>query len=819
MMSSFRLALRQLAQAPAFTTIAVLTLAVGIGSATVQFAAVNALLFKPMPLVTAPEDRLMLLSRTEQGQPSADGGLSHPDFLDLQAQATTLAAIWAHHDRTVIVGNSAIPDRLVGTQISTHAFSQLGVSPIRGRDFTAADAEGRDAEVVLISHRFWKTRFGGAEDVVGRTLTLNGQPATIIGVMPEGWRYPHLTEIWSPLRPEPTKVNVRNYYVYAGRVRLRDGVTPAEAQAEIDRIMAAVAQRHPATSSGVSYHLEPLRGEGFRETEHQTLLVSGAVMFVFFIACLNVTNLLLARGVARSKEMAIRRALGASRAHLLRQLFMENLVLGLVGGIGGIVLGLWGNDALVAAIPIQIPFWLNFDFDLRVIGFALALSVLAAFIFGLIPALRASRPAIAADLKEGGRTSNNAGVRANRLRNLLVIVEIALALVLLVGAGLMMRSFLELRSQHPGFEAGGVLTFRTGMPPAMYGENSSIPARFFADLLPRLAQLPGVEAVAAVSTLPGTDGNVSGYLLEDREWAGRDADLPVARHRLATPDYFRTVQIPLLAGRFFDDARDHPEGTRVAIVDEALAVREFGSAKAALGRRIIDRAPEAFIGAEPRMKGPFEIIGVVGSIRHRLDRASADPTIYYSQTQNPSNFLSVVIRTADDPLRLIRDHSARDTVLAVNPAIPIYNPLPLEEVILLGETVWPRRFFGWVFSAFGAAALFLACIGIYGVMSYNVSQRVQELGIRLALGAQPRQVIQLVIRHGFRLVLLGLGLGLAAALLLANLLRGVLYGVSPHDPSTFLLVPLLLATVALLACWLPSRRATLIEPSAALRAG
>ncbi|HUR58135.1 MAG TPA: ADOP family duplicated permease, partial [Opitutaceae bacterium] len=630
-------------------------------------------------------------------------------------------------------------------------------------------------------------------------------------------RYPDLTDVWTPLRFNEERMKSRGGNYFTGRARLKSGVSLAQAQAEVNTVMAALAAEYPPTNAGITLTLRPIRDEAVQDWSRQTMLLFGAVFFVFLIACLNVTNLLLARAVTRSKELAVRLALGAERGRVIRQLITENLLLGLLGGVGGLIVSLWANDAMVAAIPVPIPFWLSFDFDLRVFGFVLVLSVVAALVFGLPPALRSTRPDLNTELKEGGRSAETSSPRANRLRNLLVIVELALALVLLVGAGLMMRSFLELRRHHPGFEPNRVLTFRAGIPPGIAGEDKDMPARFFRELLPRLAALPGVKSVGATTTLPGVSLNDTklNYAVDGEPPAARFAEGPTARFRLVSAGYFATMQIPLQAGRMFSDTLDREKTAYVCIVDEAFAKKHFGSAAAALGRRI------ARVGnikdEHTRAFSPPEIIGVVGTIRHSLDRDEPEPTIYGAQSQFPQAFLSLVIRTEGDPARLISDNSARDAVLAVNRSIPIYDAFPLAEVLLRSDTVWPRRFFGWLFTVFGCVALFLACIGIYGVMSYSVTQRTQELGVRIALGAQPKEVIRLVVRHGLRLVAFGLGAGFIAALALANLLTGVLYGVSPHDPPTFATVPLLLAAVALFACWLPSRRATLIEPNAALR--
>jgi putative ABC transport system permease protein len=816
MLTDLRFAFRQLGKTPGFTAIALLTLALGIGSATAVFSAINALLFKPLPYFGQLEERLLFVTEANVPRSQDDLGLNYPDYVDLRRRATTLDGIWIHTNRTVILAGAEIPERQIGTEISWDAFALMGVLPIEGRNFVAADAEPDAPAVALISAGLWKRRFAGEKDIVGTTLALNGQPTTIVGVMPPNWRYPDLSDVWTPLRISEEKMKSRGANYFTARARLKSGVSLAQAKAEVDTIMAALAVEYPQSNADITLTLRPIRDEAVQDWSHQTVLLFGAVFFVFFIACLNVTNLLLARAVTRSKELAVRLALGAERGRIIRQLITENLLLGLLGGAGGLIVSLWANDAMVAAIPVPIPFWLSFDFDVRVFGFVVGLSLVAALLFGLPPALRSTRPDVVTELKEGGRSAETSGPRANRLRNLLVVVELALALVLLVGAGLMMRSFLELRRHHPGFDPNHLLTFRVGIPPGIAGEDKEMPARFFRELLPRLAALPGVQAVGATTTLPGVATNDTRlpYALAGEPPPTRISEGPMARCRVVSAGYFSAMQIPLKAGRIFSDTLDRVGGPPVCVVDETFAKKHFGNPAAALGQRI---AAVGFI-KDAHGNATAEIIGVVGTIRHYLDRDERDPTIYAAQSQFPVAFLSVVMRTVDDPVRLISDNSVRDTVLAVNRSIPIYDAFPLEEVLLRSDTVWPRRFFGWLFTVFGCVALFLACIGIYGVMSYSVTQRTQELGVRIALGAQPKEVIRLVVRHGLQLIGCGLGAGFIAAYALANLLTGVLYGVSPHDPPTFATVPLLLAAVALFACWLPSRRATMIEPNSALRA-
>ncbi len=814
MFSDLRFAFRQLAGAPTFTLIALLTLSVGIGSATVVFSAINAFLFKPLPHLAVPEDRLVFATQTEKLRGNTDAGWAYADYLVVRQRSTTLAGLWIHSDFTAIIGGSELPERLLGTQISTDAFDLMGVRPLHGRNFTRADATPRAPAVVVISAALWKTRFGSDREIVGRVITLNGKPATIIGVMPDGWRYPEISDLWIPLVADPAKADQHGYFMFSGRALLRPGVTLAQAQAELDVIMAGIAAAHPATNTGVGALLRPIREEAVEDVRQFTLLLFGAVLFVFLIACLNVANLLLARAVTRAKEVAIRLALGASRGRVVRQLVTESLVLGLAGGLGGFILGLWGNDAIAASFPIELPFWLRFEFDYTVFLFVFALSLVAALVFGLAPALKLSRPDLVAELKEGGRSAETSGPRAHRLRHTLVILEIALALVLLVGAGLMMRSFLELRRRDPGFDPSRVLTFRAGWPVDMARPDPTAPARFFTEVQRRLSALPGVESVAFTNWLPGRNGR--GYVgtlhRSDRPPARREEATTVQR-RSASPGLFPTLRIPLLAGRTFDDALDHADAPPVVIVDERFARRQFGSVAAAVGARVTEYDETIRAHGSPVT---LEIIGVVGNIRHNLDQSDDVPTAYTSHRQWPEHFQSAVLRTRGDPAAFVP--LVRDTVLAVNREIPIYDVFTLEDVLLRSETVWPRRFFGFLFTFFGAVALFLACIGIHGVMSYHVSQRVQELGIRVALGAQPREIIRLIVHQGLRLVALGLIVGLGASLILANLLSGLLFGVSPHDPPTFAAVPLLLAAVALFACWLSSRRATLIAPHAALRA-
>ncbi len=817
MLQDFRFALRQLSKAPGFTLIAILTLAVGIGSATVVFSAINAMLFKPLPLIAYPEDRLLYATQTDAAKGETDKGWNYNDYLVLRERATTLAGLWMHSDLTVILAGRTEPERLLGTKITWDAFDLMGVPPSHGRLFNAADSKSGADQVALISHALWQRRYGSDPAAVGTSVVLNGQPTTIIGVMPPVWRYPDTSDVWFPLRFDDEKATLRGFYWFSGRARLKDGVTMADAQIEANTIMAALAREFPETNRGIGVKFRPLRlrgsplgeaGQHGQDTGQHTLLLFCAVLFVFLISCVNVANLLLARSVTRTKEVAVRLALGADRSRIIRQLVTENVLLALCGGLGGLLLALWGNDGIRALIPVDLPFWLRFDFDLRVFGFVFFLSVVSGLIFGFIPAFKASRPDVISELKEGGRTAEADGPRARRLRNGLVIAEVALALVLLVGAGLMMRSFLELRRTDPGFDRSNVLTFRTGYPENMVREDPGAALRFFAALPGKLAALPGVKSVALASSPPGTDGGKTHLHFDGQPEPAHPGDASQAYMRIVSPSYFATARIPLKAGRLFTDQLDCADKPPAALVDETFASQHFGGSEAAIGKRI--RYLEAKDGNPP---GWLEIVGVVGNVRHQLDRAKPAPTFYRPVAQEEANFLTVLVRIGSYPAGYAA--AAREAVQQVDPRIPIYHVLTLEQVVM--RSVWPRLFFSDLFTVFGLVALFLACIGIYGVMSYNVTQRTQEIGMRMALGAQSSEVVRMVVRQGVQLVGWGLGTGLFVALLLADSLAAVLYGVSPRDPPTFAVVPMLLAAVALFACWLPSRRATRIEPLAALR--
>lgn len=806
MSSDLRFSIRLLAKSPVFTLIAVITLAIGIGSATVVFSAINAFFLRPLPLIREI-DRMLYVAQTDLEHGHGDLGLNYADFLVLKERLTTVEGIWVQSDRTVILNGTNEPERLHGTEISTEAFDLLGVQPILGRNFRPGEDDPQAKRVALISYGLWHRNFGGAAEILGASLSLNGEPTTIIGVMPKGWGYPEVSEIWTPLMSGGEKAQAHGHYYLRCRAKMKPGVTIEQVRTEAEAIMASLAIEYKQTNDGIGIGLQPLREQAVQDSAQSIKLLFGAVLFVFIISCLNVANLLLARGYSRSKEIAVRLALGAERRRLIKQLITECLVLGVAGGIGGFIFALWGLDLMVAAIPVELPFWLRFEFDGRVFGFVAGLSILSAAIFGLIPAIKSTRPCLVNQLKEGGRGNEDPGASTTRLRNSLVIVEVAIALVLLVGATLLLRSFLNLRRVSPGLEAAHVLTFRTGFPSAMVGTNENLPVQFIHDVETRLAAVPGVISVGAGSNYWATlEESLYGYVLDGGAVPTRINELRLANLQQVSPGFFSTLQIPLLAGRQLTSA-DTATAPQVALVDRTFAETHFGSVTGALGHRLrlMEKPGEA--------KPPVEIVGVVGTVIFKPDVKRLYPTVYRPHAQEKSNFMSVVIRTEGDPATYVT--TARNEVLMVNKQIPIYYVFTLEDVLL--RAVWTHRFFSYLFGASGAIALFLACIGIYGVMTYNVSQRQQELGMRMALGAQPTEVVKMILRHGLTLVGSGLGCGLVVAFFAVPLLASTLYGISPRDPPTFALVPVLLTVVALVACYVPTRRIIRIDPNAAMR--
>jgi putative ABC transport system permease protein len=792
-----------LVKTPGFTAIAVLAIALGIGASTTMFSSINALLLRPMPYIQ-DQDRLLAVSEFFAKDPEHNAGVAFPDYLDWKKNVTTLEGIGAVQEATFIITGGDKPERYLGGQISAATFSFLGVQPILGRQFRPEEDDLNAPPVALIGYQVWQEHFAGDKNVVGKIIPINGKQVTVIGVMPKGWRFPEICDIWMPLQFNEQQYPRGNFFLDC-IAKVKQGVSIEQARAELEAITGRIASEHPETNTGVGVHVTPFREENVRNFKKLTLLVMGAVLFVHLIACANVANLLLARGATRAKEIGIRLALGAARRQIIRQLLAESLVLGMVGSALGLLFAVWGVDLMLTALPNEVPYWIRFDFDWRIFLFALGIGALSSVLFGLLPSLQASNPQLVDALKEGGRTGGGGG-KGQRVRNSLVIAEVALALVLLVGAGLMMRSFMFLQKTDIGADPSRTLTFRVGLPEAQFPDNEAAP-RFFTQLIPKLAALPGVESAGATTSLPAL-GNIgiSLFILDGEPEPKQLQDARKMRQLSVTPGYLQTAKVTLLRGRDFTVA-DTKDAPRVVMIDEDGARAWFPNDDP-IGHQIryLDKA-----GEPPKWS---TIIGVVRPVIYeRLTNRMPIPSVYFPQDQVPSRFMSVMVRTKTDPAKFA--NLARSTVLSVNKDLPIYRVMTMDEVV--AQSFWDRRFFGTLFTVFAGLALFLASLGLYGVMAYSVRQRTQEIGVRMALGAQTGDVLRLITGQGLRLIVTGLVIGFVSAFFLAKLLSGSLHGISAHDPPSFTLVPVILFLVGLAACYLPARAAMRLDPMDALR--
>lgn len=797
-----RYGLRILRKSPGLTSVAALSLALGIGAISTIFSFVNGIMLRPLPY---PEpERLVILDETALKRGVASMSVSFPNFLDWREQNHSFQDIGCYDTGGFAVAGGgpagAEPERLPGAFVSQGTFEILGVAPILGRTFTAEEDQTDRDPVVILSYGLWQRRFGGDPNILGQTLLLNSRPRVVIGVMPKGFQFPEVAEAWGPLALN-TKIYSRTDHGLQSIARLKPGVTLDQAQAEMISIASNIERENPITNEGLSVKVIDLRSSLVGDYKNALLILLGVCGFVLLIACVNVANLLLARATARQKEIAIRAALGANRRRIFRQLLTESLLLGLISGALGLVLALWGMDLLLAAIPIDIPFWMKFDLDGRVLGFTAGCSALTGFVFGTAPALEASNPDLNETLKEGGRSG--AGSGRHRLRSLLVVAEIALSLVLLVGAGLMMRSFIGLQQVNSGINPQGVLTMNIGLPGAKY-RTSDQRTTFFHQLLERVRAVPGVQYAGTNSGLPLAGNNWGRSLTVEGRPLLAVGEAPIINHCVISPNYFAAMGITLLRGRDFDE-RDTREAAKVTIIDERLA-REYWPDGDPIGKRVRFGPPE---NNEPW----HTIVGVVGEVKHERLDASTRKSAYLPYPQIPIGGTHLVIRTEAQPESLVRP--VRNIVRELDADLPITRVMPMTEIV--ARSVWQPRLYTALFAVFAAVALILATVGIYGVMSYAVTLRTREIGLRMALGAQRSDVLKLVGRHGLLITTVGVGAGIAAAVGLTRLMSGLLFGVTPTDTITFVAVSVLLAGVALGACFVPARRAAKVDPMIALR--
>jgi predicted permease len=795
---------RMLLKNPGFSLIAILTLALGIGANTAIFSLVNRVLLFRLPYQDAGSLVMVWGSNPQQG---ADIDLVSPaDLVDWRAQNAVFDDLAATNDATYNLTGMGEPESLIGYRLAANFFQVAGVQPALGRAFTQEEDRAGAPGVVILSHRLWQRRFGSDPNAIGRSVTLNGAPYTIIGVMPAGFQHPQSAELWAPLRLNSLSANQANnrglrFLRIVGR--LKPGVSVEQAQREMSQVALRLAEQHPDTNTGQGVKIVSLQEQYAGDIKPTLLALLGAVGFTLLIACANVANLLLARAAARQKEIAVRTALGARRGRIVRQLLTESVLLALIGGALGLLLTLWGANLLVALFPnnvanLNIPVIEEIPINGRVLGFSMLVSLLTGVIFGLAPAWQASKPDLSRTLKESG-ANMTAGVSGRRMRGLLVVSEMALTVLLLIGAGLMVKSFWRLLQGDLGLNPKNVLTMEVLLPQQKYREAQQRRA-FMQDVMRRIENLPGVELAGATNFLPLTGfwGSAS-FSIEGRP-APRPNEELSADNRVVTERYFRTMGIRLLRGRVFDE-RDHEGAPPVAIINETLA-RRYWPNEDPVGARInFGQGNKA------------EIVGVVNDVKSFGLEEQTHPDIYRPYAQAPFPLIAFAVRTGGDPLSLVA--AVKNAIYAVDKDQPVFKVITMEK--LAAESITLRRVSMLLAGGLSALALILAAIGIYGVMSYTISQQRREIGLRLALGAQASDVLRLVIGQGMKPALFGMIIGLLASFALTRLIKGLLFGVSATDPATFVVISILLTVVALVACWIPARRAMKVDPMVALR--
>ena len=790
-----RYAVRMLTRTPGFTVIAVLTLALGIGANTAIFTIVNTLLLRPLPYA-APERLVMVWQDMRARGGPADEWASPGNYVDWSRDTTVFDGVAAIGGWRPTLTGGAEPEPIPGEQVTYEYFSVLGVSPAIGRAFRIEDDVPNAARVAIIGDGLWKRRFGGDPSIVGRTVSLSGDPHEIIGVLPPGFRpivASQSGEIWRPLRINRANP-ARGAIIYRAIGRLKNGLSLDRAQAAATALARRLEAAHPEANEKVGFNLQPLHDRVVGDIRPGLLALLGAVAFVLLIACANIANLLLARGSSRTRELAVRVALGAARVRVIRQLLTESVLLATLGGAAGLLLGVWAVAGLVAIAPANAPRVGEIGLDRTVFAFAALMTLVTGVLFGLAPAIQSSRAQVTDSLKEGGRGSVTLPGRA--LRRSLIVAEVALSLMLLTGGGLLVQTFLRLQAADLGFDTRNVLVGLVNPPRATYDTPAKHVA-FYDQVYERAKALPGVEKAALVSVLPlGGDSDMS-FEIEGRPLPRSPSETPVTWYRLVTASYFDTVGMQIRRGRGFESREAAPS----IIVNESMA-KKFFPGEDALGRRLR-------FGDSPW----FTIVGIVGDARIRGAREAVRIETFIPYWQFPEPGMNILLKAAGDPALLAGP--LKQAVASLDPTIPVQGITTLSEIV--GESIEQPRFFAMLSAAFAVLALVLAAVGIYGVMAYVVAQRTTEIGVRMALGATQREVFHLIVGDGLRVTAMGVALGIAGSMLVSRWLTTLLFGVKPGDPLTLALTAVLLLMVAAAACFVPARRATRVDPMVALR--
>jgi putative ABC transport system permease protein len=796
-----RYALRTMAKKPGFTLTAVCTLALGIGASTAIFTVVDAALLRGLPF-KEPTQLYHLWEKTPQTEFS-QREFSYPDYQDYQNN--NVMELAGYRGGGGIMTGRGEPELVITPSATANFFSVLGVEPVIGRTFQPGEDKPGAERVAVLSYAMWQRKFGGDPSIVGQALTINDEKYNVIGVLPASFQFAIRSgDLW--ITYQPTEAQLTRRFMHGTNVigRLKPGVTPQQAFNELSVISKRIEQEHNQSHKGTGMRVVPLQEEFIGDVKPILFVLLGAVGFVLLIACANVASLMLTRSLARQKEVAIRAALGANRWRVVRQMLTESVLLSLVGGLAGLVVAFWGLGALVAALPEgqlnSLPFLKSVHIDTRILGFSFALSTLTGIFFGLTPALQSSRLDLNETLKEGGRTMSS-GAR-HRLRSVFVVSEIALAIVLVVGAGLMMKSLFRLLQANIGFNPNNLLTMSVALPPNQYSEASS-QINFHQRLKERLSSLPGVASSGTVDILPLQGGNTTRFYVEGDPVPPVD-QLIEANIRFVDESYFQTLGVPVTTGRAFD-ARDDANTAGVVILGKTIADRIFAG-RDPVGRRI----------KYGSIEGPGDlIVGVVGDVKIAGIDEATRPVLYYPFRQAPSGVTNLVVRTTADPTSVAT--AVRNEIRSIDPAVGVFNVRSMEELISTSPAAFMRRFPGLLISIFAGVALLLASIGIYGVVSYSVSQQSHYIGVRMALGAQTSDILKMVLKEGLVLALAGVVIGVVAAVFLMRLLSSLLFEVQATDPTVIVIGVAALFSVELLACYVPARRATKVDPLVALR--